>query len=456
MTQTLPKHAPKPPSGAPRWAGCAGSLTLESLVPEGERGETSEFAMLGTAAHDLLERCVKESKRIGETVWPGEYKGRLIEVFEGENEGTSMLRKGAKLPKDPQRHVFEVDEDMIESVETTLEVVTGALEFYTLDWGAVEAESRTHALPERDDCYGTVDITVDAWPDLLLVVDHKNGSHVTVEIGGNKQTRLYLLGKAIESDFSHDRYKHVISQPRKAHEDGPVRDEEVTADELRGFHAEMLRAAEKSDEAMAAYKIIGHDVEGAPRTFEEWAEKYLDPGPHGEHCTWCTAVACPAALALAAASAGADFEDEPYELEVPNTPERLGEFLLWVPFLDGLCKKAEVQGQRYLESGGDTERLGHKFVRKGSPGRRWKDDLDKEELPKVLAKRFGKKPGDFKTRSVVMTGPQVEKVLDKEDRADFEEEFLFKPEGGLKLVPLSDEQEEVVVDPGGDFEDEEL
>jgi hypothetical protein len=440
------KHASKPPSGAFQWSGCPGSLTLENTLPEDDRNSSSFYAQLGTATHDLVERALNEGKH------PIDYKGRLIEVIENtEGEGTSMLKANAKLPKDKSRIIFEVDADMIQGASRCTDYVRQCMVDRDLTDDDMKAERRTQALPERDDCYGTVDVTIDSWPDLLEVVDYKNGGGVVVEVKGNKQTRLYLLGVALETDFSHERYRHTICQPNAPHADGAIRSEDITAAELQDFHEEMLAAAAEVDEAQAAFKGDVND--------EWWVNEYLDPGENGGHCRWCAAVPfCPAVKAKVQEIAANDFDDDPEDLHVPVEPEEIGQLLPWVPFIDNWLKALEAHGQRYLEAGGDSARIGQKLVRKQSSGRKWQAKLIENEKKMVaaIAKKFKLTKDALYTIPKLITGPQAEKLIATDDKKAFNEGFLFKPEGGITMAPLDDPRDEISMDPVSDFEDEDL
>ena len=441
-------HASLAPSNAGTWVPCPGSIAMEESIPEAEREGSSPYAQLGTAAHGLLERCLTTGDR------PEDYAGRVIELV---GDGYSILHAAAAVDGPDDRVVFTVDEDMIEAVGVAVAHVHQRVE----DLGAeFMTERRVRVLDSRDDCYGTADVTIDAWPDLLEVDDYKNGSGVVVEVTDNYQLRSYLLGAAREDKFSHDSYAYAVIQPRAYHPDGHVRTETVTRNELLEFERELEGAAENVDKAREVM-AEGHD---GPQ--ELYRRGFLDVGEDGSHCRFCGALSfCPAARAFAAEKAGADFDDEPHTLEVPADPEILGGMLRWVPFLDNLCRQVQVHAQRVAEAGGSI--AFHKLVRKKSPGRKWRalvDVVDGEEgetaeatdeaVLGIMKDEFGVARKAMMTKPARITGPQAEKLVRKELRADFEARLLHKPEGGLALAPEDDGRDEVTVDPGSDFEDE--
>ena len=447
-------HASKSPSGAKQWVTCPGSLAMEGTLPEGDRNQSSYFAQLGTATHHLIEDCLNDGRD------PDDYADRLIEVFEDAvGGGTKMLPPGAKMPGG-NRTIFEVDYDMAKAASYFTEYVRRiAAEHELVPSDSIKAERRAICLPERDDCYGTVDVTIDAWPDLLEVADYKNGAGVVVDVIGNHQTRLYLLGCAIETDWSHDLYRHTIIQPNASHPDGPIRSEELTRDELMQFHQDMLHAASTVDRAYEEFPgLLGDEAD-----LDAWVDTYLSVGEDGSACRWCDAKSfCPAAKNQMQTLAKTDFDDDPLEPEVPHDPEELGKLLRWVPFMDTWLKELDVAGMRYLEGGGDSSLLGQKLVRKSSSGRKWNDEWKDNEkgLLAKLKKEFGITAAAMKPKlePKLLSGPQTEKLIKgKEKQIAFSKDFLFKPEGGITMAPLDDKRPEIVQDTAAeDFDDEEL
>ena len=90
------------PSGSARWLACPASLVLEDTVPVVKRNDMIA-AYLGTATHELLEKCIKAQKL------PESFRGEHITVFEEET---------MDFP-----YVVQVDQRMIESVQFFLDEV---------------------------------------------------------------------------------------------------------------------------------------------------------------------------------------------------------------------------------------------------------------------------------------------------------------------------------------------
>lgn len=430
-------HATKSPSGAERFTACPGSIPLiESLPPE-QRNASGPAAQLGTAAHGLLERCLTTGDE------PAKYLGRIIELV-GENEDVSILRAGAKAPKQPHRVWFEVDAAMIEDVDVAYNYVLKRCAELGADPKSLQLETRTNPLPDRDDTSGTADVTIDAWPELLEVVDYKNG-YMLVEHKQNPQLLSYLTGRAEDTGWSHEKYRITVVQPNADHEDGRVRSFEVTADDLRAFQVKHRAAVEAVDVAAAAFETEERAA---------WEDEYLRPG---EHCTFCSAAAvCRKRYEMAKEQAGIDFDSEPVDQPEPTTPEQVLHILAWKDQMDRLIRAAEQWGQRALEAGRKVP--GQKLVRKRSK-RVWRDDLEPDAIADGMVKDGligANEKSRLFTDPELISGPQAEKLVARKQRKAFEAAYLIKPPGGLVMVPESDPRPEVVPQPGDEFDSEPL
>ncbi len=453
------KHAVLAASQTKWWGNCPGAAAYVEVHPELE--EPSGFhAQMGTAAHGLVERCIREGHR------PGDYLGRLIEIVDpgGEGEGISILPEGARHPKDPTRVVFEVDADMAEATACMTEYVNrrcwelGLCEdaddpaqvAALVGKGTVRLESRGVPLPDRDDTGGTADVTIDAWPELIETIDYKNGSGVFVSVVGNEQLRSYSLGSLYDDGWQdYRKVIYPICQPR--HPDSPpdgIMSEETTTAELIEWRDDWLEpAAEAVDDARLAVKTY--------TTLGELHETgFLTIGEDGAHCTWCPLKAdCPAWFAKAQKLAGADFkEEEAGDMNIPTGSSELSAIIPWVPFLDKWLKAVKARGEHILLQGGTVE--GQKLVR-GRSTRSWDDEMNEDDIVSTMEEDYGVDPDDMykAAEQTLITGPQAEKLVERASRGAFNEALLVKPEGKLTMVPEDDQREAVEVEPGGDFDD---
>ncbi len=83
---------------------------------------------------------------------------------------------------------------------------------------------------------------------------------------------------------------------------------------------------------------------------------------------------------------------------------------------------------------------------------------DPAELSEAIAARFALDRAALFNNSL-KTGPQIEKLLTGKGAAkrkkEFDEEFMFRPEGVNVIVPIEDSRVEVVKSAGDDFPDDE-
>ncbi len=451
-------HARLAASQTKQWATCPGSAAWMEAHPELE-GPSGEYAQMGTCAHALVERCLREGSE------PAKYLDRLIEIIDPEGEEkTSILKDGAKMPASTSRVIFIVDQDMVEAVTHMTDYVRmrcielglvdpfsdkaelAALVATLVKGGTVRLESYVTPLPDRDDTGGTADVIIDAWPDVLEAIDYKNGSGVFVPVEGNHQLRSYMLGTLREAgadDYGVVRY--TICQPR--HVQSPpngIMWEETVPAELLEWGVWLSERAEIVDEARAAV-AAGADLD------DLFAGTYLSVGEDGSHCTFCDLLAdCPAALAKAQEQAGADFTDVADEIEPPTGPNHLAMVLPWVPFLNKWLSAAVAAGETLLLAGGEI--AGFKIVH-GKSTRKMKANVTDKKLMAYLKKRGVTSRDDMFNPSSIRTGPQLEKLLPANERKAFSEEFMEKPPGRLIVVPESDPKPAVTVNVGDDFDE---
>ena len=434
-----------------QWKICPGSIAVLEAMPELQRA-SGIHAQMGTCAHALVEKCLQEGSE------PEAYRDRIIRIVEDEENGeyAEIMKANAKAPKDPAVVWFEVDDDMIDATTSMTDYVRERCTELGIDPKTLKLEQKVNPVPERDDTGGSADVWLDAWPDVLEIVDYKHGSGVFVPIEQNDQVRSYLLGAAIKTDFSHSLYRGTICQPR--HHQGGVMFEEYTAEELKAFQEEIRAAAKQVDKARALMK------KGA--TMQDLYEKgFISVGCDGSHCTFCelkvrtkkdgSLLTCPAIENQMQDMMAHDFADDPEAIELPESNEKLFSMVKWVPFLDRFAKEIKAEAEKRLVPlvQEREETYGYKFV-EGKSNRRW-GLTDEKKIVSTMQKKFGVAKELLYKPPSLLSGPQVEKLVDKKDRKQFNDEMLFKPHGKLVMVPESDKREAVIPpDAADDFEDD--
>lgn len=362
-------HARLAPSAAHRWIRCPGSVRLS----QGVAGATSEYAALGTAAHKLLEQVLL----LG--VDPDEWLGHKIVV---PTEGGSQM-------------VFEVDTDMTGAVGLAADYVHS---YEARNPGArVHLERRVHPgrLFQREDCWGTLDISIHNPPE-LVIADYKHGAGVYVDAENNEQLLTYAVGEIADCLaraplIPFETVRLVVIQPRHASAEGPVRDHVVPIIKVRQFAETLLQAAQRTDEP--------------------------EPELHaGDHCHFCKAAAqCPELARHVRAVAQEEFNEENLRL-VPIGSEQFSHLLRQVPVVESWCSAVSAAAQHYLESGGQIP--GFKLVA-GRQARFWRDEAAARQ--RMLFAGFAEDA--VAPRSVVSVA-QAEKLFKKERRGkEFKTDF---------------------------------
>ena len=373
-------------SSASRWMACPGSVAVNAYSPE---GKPSIFAAEGTAAHWLVEWCL----RIGDDA--RDWLGHEIKV---------------------DAFKFTVDGDMCIAVQMMLDHVRAILECCEVRDPILKIEFNVDLSWIRKGMFGTADVVIVAG-GTLYVIDYKHGRGEVVEVIDNPQLRYYGLGPAKFYPGVSTVIMTVV-QPRADHPDGRIR-----------------------------------SVEEPKASLLEWGEKVLGPAVDatrvkkpsfaaGSHCKWCRGLAtCPTAFEHAQKEAVLDFSvatdcmkegwapDAVVQVEV----EKLAQVLRAKPFLECYLNAVHAEAVRRIRSGEGFP--GYKLIR-GTARRRWKEGMSAEYF---LTTR-GVTLEELYTRKMA-TPTQAEKLLaaavEKEDRKEAKEglkEFWEKPVGAPKLV----------------------
>jgi hypothetical protein len=227
------KHMELSPSHAERWWNCPGSVALCRTVPKAPQ---SENAAEGTAAHEVLERCLKQYF--------------IDKTFLNPYDMVGLEVLG-----------FEVDDEMADAVSFALDIVKMELHV----GGELLVETNIEIVPGK--VGGTLDIAIIRPFQEIVVYDFKYGRGVIVQVMDNKQMILYLLGLARK--YGCPKAKIGIIQPRVQTGD-QVSTWEVPEGYLEAFENELKRHIDMTQEKEAL--LIS-----------------------GTHCRWCAAKAvCPA------------------------------------------------------------------------------------------------------------------------------------------------------------------
>lgn len=313
-------HSKLSPSASHRWMNCPGSIALI-----GDESSTSnQAAMLGTAAHKMIELMLIEGQDDAR-----EYAGGTFLVKADGDEETEYYPPGVPAldPENPRPgwFMFVADERMVEGVQQTIDEVARLRgEMYHPEL-FTETYIDGSWLDSR--LGGSLDVRLVEPYGKINIVDHKNG-YILVEAKDNDQGKQYSVLAAHEHEDCEE-VTFTISQPNAPHKEGLIRSETYTIDELKLYEIRMKEAAD----ATAA--------PNAPRRAGDW-------------CLWCPAkTRCPEFDAMMNEEARADFaEDEPpVQLPLPTSTEELAHKSKWLDVIEAWCNNIKGDIQRELENG---------------------------------------------------------------------------------------------------------
>lgn len=169
------EHSPLGASGASRWFNCEGSFLLQRELLEAGELEVieSEFAKLGTAAHELGALCITEERE------PWEYIGRTFGGYLVGNNGDNEIKPDS------------------------VAIYTNECErLWPRDGiGAVLVEETIHLPDIHPLLKGTVDFGYWAKQRGLFLRDYKNGEGIGVAAPNNKQLLYYAFLFILKFDW---------------------------------------------------------------------------------------------------------------------------------------------------------------------------------------------------------------------------------------------------------------
>lgn len=378
------KHAVLSASGAKRWLSCPPSARLEEKLKEriGYEDKGNKFTVEGTKAHELAE--LKLRKENGE-INAYHYKERVKDLVE---------RFG------------EIDQEMEDATDAYVGIVLEKLfeARKTCPDAKLLLETRLDFSRWVPHGFGTGDAIVVS-DQILEVIDLKYGKGVPVDAVDNPQARLYGLGATVMFGDLYDfqTVRNTIVQPRL---------DSVTEETLS--RSDLLEWA---------------DMEVTERAQMAWEGK--GEFCAGDHCRFCIAKAVCSARAAEALNIFKTGLDTPALLPDEQIPDILAYAAIaksWISDLEAYAQAQAIKGQRWR---------GYKLVR-GRSNRSWKN----EEAVKDNLLRAGYKSEDI-VKSELRSVSEIEKLLGKKSFRTFAEDFVFKPEGKLTLVPESDKRQAV-------------
>lgn len=384
-------HSKLGASSAYRWINCPGSVKLSETVPA---APSSDYALQGTAAHELAEVC----------------------LLDGCNP-RDLFEKGVPVTKNWDL----IDEDMIEAVEVYVNYVRSRR-------GELSVETRFDLSHIEEGMFGTNDACVyDNMLGVLEVIDYKHGAGISVDPVENPQLAYYGIGAAkVYELHPNSTIKLTIVQPRASGE--AIKSWTTTVDYLNKFAKVLKKAAKKT------------------RTKDAELSE-------GSWCKFCPASAiCPQLQKKSLEVAQAEFADDgaiilpqPESMDVIDIKKVLG----FSDTLGSWLKAVETYAFNMLERGEKID--GYKLVKKRA-NRKWK--FNEDQMVTELCKAVGLEDqhqlisNGFYSEPKLKSPAQLEKVVDKNLVASLCE----TPDNGNTMVHVSDKRPEVLPTIQSDFE----
>lgn len=360
------KHARYAPSSLYRAASCPGSVRACENAPEIE----TDYARDGTEAHALFSFALNERYRNAEEA----------QIF---YTGSWHYRT------DNAKSRFE-------SVQIALDYVYDILDEHPDAIMLVEQRVHHPSQIVPDDCWGTADVLIYI-PSLrkLFVIDFKHGAGVAVSVKNNLQMQTYASG-AINNFVQADTVEYVIIQPRNFNEDGVIRSETKTREQIEFLFRMELDMI-----------ILACEEPDAP----------LVPGI--KQCQFCPVkVTCPAREAAALSVVHETFASV-RDITAANLPppstmplDKLSYILTAQPLLLNWLKDCEKVAYEYVRGGGHIP--GIKLVE--SQGKREWYGLD-YEIAANLMRLIGTTDQDLVFPRKLITITEAEKMVKEAFRA---------------------------------------
>jgi len=370
-------HSVVSPSGAERFFACPGSVQAQAKIDLIE--PSNPAALEGLAIHSLAAKCLKENKD------PYECIGETVEVQDNYNETIE----------------YTVNDDFAFAVRMYRNTILGILKEHELDQKTLQIESRFQ-IPEIDKAAkGTTDCAFVA-SDTLYVFDLKGGRGIVIDPKENKQCMYYAIRPFLSARMFIKRIIIGIIQPR-AKEGEFIKMWETTPARMDLFIKELKTAIGLTRVKDPIFQV-------------------------GSWCRFCKAQgSCPViqnSLVTQLKEVAPQIESV-FPKITELSPEQIGRALPALEVIKGFIGNLEGYALTLASKGEDIPNYS---LVKGKKQRRYKDE-------QAVVDEFGGELGDdLYGERKLRTPAQLEKIVGKEKLND----FVFIPEGELKLVPTKE------------------
>ena len=395
-------------------------------MSEGQENKSTVFALEGTAAHEFNEFIITNGHD------PRDWIGGLVDL-QATGDELKFLRSGDNVEIDRERY-FEIDEEMVEGCELTIETIEKYLS--RVDGDELLLETKLDMSWIHPKLFGTGDILIyKRRTKHLIVLDYKYGSGHVVEVKNNPQVRTYAVGAArMFEKEGVEKITSVIIQPRAYHKDGAVREETIDLFDLYEFESELAVAAQATDDPNA-------------------------PLVAGEHCKFCPAAhGCEALRDFVRDGLGVKKlkpGEEVTEKHLPSlkdlTSAQLGRIVREARVYEGYIRRVLQHAHAEALDGRIPD--GNKLVDKRAYR---KFTIGDDEIIAILDLE-GFTEDDYLKDPKLLTLTQLEKAVGKKKfaelfgKADSPDKFWKKESSGYVLAPIEDAREQAKLSTGDAF-----
>lgn len=377
---------------------CPGNIALQEGLPKMPSGYPAKW---GTACHELVAKVLQQGVKV-ETFLDSTF------TVEGEE--------------------FTVDDAMIECAQLYLDYIDER-RGQGFELIGVEIKFDLAPLGATMEAGGTADcVLYHPVLEELENLDLKTGKGVLVEVAGNAQTRLYMIGvMTVFPKLRVKRFRSTIVQPRVAHRDGRIRSEDISTVDMLDWAMDLVESINKAQAALEAY----HRADRSD-LIDKWTDDYLVAS---DYCTYCPAAGgCPKLRKLAMATAGADVsENKPKFVSnklSENSPAVVERDMDLIPLLEEW-----ISGRRALAHKMATD--GHKFdhhVLVEKVGHRKFDFPSPELTAAAIRSRISISNEQLYEDPKLRSPASLERSIGKKTVADRLGDLIVKPVIGTDLV----------------------
>lgn len=385
-------HAPLPPSGAPQWGVCSGSIMAQMSCPDIEHPRTRA----GSASHWVASECLEQWQVPGAQVplckdWIGKTAPNGVVIDEETAEGAQVF----------VRHALRRKQKLGKCDAVLIEHRVNMPRIHAQNWGTLDLCLARFDRDERGRITGGT----------VYLIDYKFG-HRQCKAEGNLQLINYFAGILEKYGIGGIAEQNMtavfeIVQPFCYQNDGPVDSWMVNAAELRGYYNQLERKA-----------------------WEVFNRPTFTAGPQ---CRDCKALARCATVRQSHYSL-IDYVNQPYEIDTMSSSDLAVERGILLAGLETAKSRLEAVEEELAHRIGQGDKDSGLVLQTGQGRLKW-------TVPTPVAISFAKQFGVDASKAGVLTPTQVIDAADADRKPLIKQAMRAvakRPSTGLKLTKAAD------------------